>query len=85
MVHQNVLAITHTILNQIPISQYYFTQIQHTTSLSQVNSIHAQSQIGISTQNGISNSGAYFTCNTCNWYTRFVHVKVQLVQVYYYD
>ena len=56
-------------------------QIQHTTSLSQANSIHTQSQIGISTQNGISNSGAYFTCNTCNWYTRFVHIEVQ---VYYY-
>ena len=60
----------------------YFTQIQHTTSLSQANSIHTQSQIGISTQNGISNSGAYFTCNTCNWYTRFVYIKVQ---VYYYN
>ena len=69
-------------LNQIPISECYFTQIQHTTSLSQANSIHTQSQMGISTQKGISNSGAYFTCNTCNWYTRFVHIKVQ---VYYYN
>ena len=42
--------------------------------------IHKVRYIGISTQNGISNSGAYFTCNTCNWYTRFVqcHVKVQV-------
>ena len=38
--------------------------------------------MGISTHNRISNPGAYFTCNTCNWYRRFVHVKVQ---VYYYN
>ena len=69
-------------MNQMPISECYLPmQIQHTTSLSQANSIHIQSQIGISTQNGISNSGAYFTCNTCNWYTRFVHIEVQ---VHYY-
>ena len=54
------------------------TRLYGTTSLSQANSIHTQSQIGISTQNGISNSDAYFTCNTCNWYTRFVHIKVQV-------
>ena len=58
-------------MNQMPISECYFTQIQHITSLSQTNSIHKQSQTGISTQNGISNSGAFFTCNTCNWNTRF--------------
>ena len=46
-------------------SNAYFRVLfaQITTSVSQVNSIHTQSQIGISTQNGISNSGAYFTCN----------------------
>ena len=49
-------------MNQMPISECYFTQIQHTASLSQANSIHTQSQLGISTQNGISNSDAYFTC-----------------------
>ena len=68
----------YNLMNQMPISECYFTQIQQTTSLLQANSVHTQSQIGISTQNGISNSDAYFNCNTCNWYTRFVHMKVQV-------
>ena len=52
-----------------------FTQIQYTISLSQANSIHTQSQIGISTQNGISNSGANFTCNTCIWYIQDLYIS----------
>ena len=58
-----------------------FTQIEHTTALSQANSIHIWTQVAISSQNGISNSDAYFTCKTYNWYTTFVHDKLQ---VYYY-
>ena len=64
-------------MNQIP-------HIQHTISLSQANSMYTQSQIGILIQNDTSNSCAYFTCNTCNWYKRFVHIKVQDL-IYYYS
>ena len=61
-------------MNQIP-------HIQHTTSLSQANSMHTQSQMGILIQNDISNSGAYFTCN---WYTRFVHTCIKVQDLIYY-
>ena len=70
-------------MNQMPISECYLSKFNIQPHYHR---LHTQSQIGISTLKGISNSGAYFTCNTCNnnyyWYTRFIHIKVQ---VYYYS
>ena len=60
----------YNLMNQMPISECYLSKFNiQPHALSQANSIHTQSQIGISTQKDISNSGAYFTRNTCNWYT----------------
>ena len=73
-------------MNQMPISECYLSKFNiqpHYHRL--IVRIHTQSQIGISTQKGISNSGAYFICNTCNWYTRFVHIKVQVYYYYHYE
>ena len=60
----------YNLMNQIPISECYLSKFNiqpHYHRL--IVYLHkqermTQSQIGISTQKGISNSGAYFTCST---------------------